>query len=219
MSRITKINFAGFASALALLTTTFALSMMAMGCAPPVARPVPPAPGSGGQGFISTPNVAGIYPALGVNDTSAFNEAQLNGLMGAYEGSYPLYFDKEEVQQPYRLIMEPVTNVSAAPGKRFIKATMTTFGTGYNVTIQTLVQIHMNAPEWGKSGPQFVFTSPLMSSEAYNPGGSIYFQFAAVVNQNTNLFDPTSPPIINIVDGESMKAVVEFKAYNDFHKL
>jgi hypothetical protein len=207
MSRIARINFAGFALTAALLTTTMALSLFAMGCAKPVPVPIPP---QQSQGFVS-PN--GAFPTAGtLTDISSFNGAQIDALMGIYKGSFPVSYDGEKVRTDYTLTLSKVSNVASAPGKTFVQAQMT----ANNVIFTTLVQPYVLARDYLDNGPRYAFTSPRFSAPGYNPYGMVIFQVILSVDQYSNLFDPTPTPIINIVDGVSYQAVVDFKAYDDF---
>lgn len=207
MSRITKINFAGFALTAAILTTTLAMSLFAVGCAKPVPRPVSPP-------VTTTNNIApGTIPGAGnVKDISGLNVAQIDALMGIYRGSFPVWYDTEIVRTDFTLTLSKVSNVASAPGKTFVQAQMA----AANVNFTTLVEPAILAQDYLENGPRYSFTSPRFLAPAYNPYSSVILRLTASVNQYTNQFDPTPPPIINIVDGVSFQDVVDFNFYDDF---
>jgi hypothetical protein len=219
MSRITKINFTGFALTVAILTTSLALGALGAGCGPKGSsmRPAKPseAPGTAKPAFSRPTTSAMTVSSVGVNDIAGFNQSQLRGLLteggGYYSGTLAVFDNGDLRQQMYTVRLRPVSEPSA-PGKVFIQAD---FQSG-NIAFQSLMQVHMMAPVWGATGPTYFFTSPVKHDMFIYPESSGFiFQLGLTVN-SANQFDPTQSPIINIVDGVLLEAVVGF--YDDFQK-
>jgi hypothetical protein len=218
MSRIKKINFTGFALSAAILSVAIATSLVASGCGPaPSVRPATPPVGTNNGAPFVNPGIAsnasaGLDPnAAGINDTSGFDAAQINGLIGRYGGNLAAYDQNGEIHEtPYTVELQTVQSPSA-PGRNFVQAT---FASG-NLGLRSLMRINAIAATWGASGPTYTLTSTVQNASTLNLSGNVLMQLQLTLT-SANQFDPAQSPVIHIVDSVFFRDVVGF--YNDLQK-